>query len=155
LFLFNLIKGLINKKQKLNTTLKFMKKIFILLASMFLLVGCVESVALIGGGASNGKAFQSSLQSLASYGVKKHTGKTPLKHALNYIKNNKTLEKKDSCSSFVDKKELEICIMVEKRLISNKAKINKKKYFNKPSKELTSSLQSSINKKSKIQYLDQ
>ena len=120
---------------------------------MFLLVGCVESIALIGGGASNGKAFQSSLQSIASYGVKKHTGKTPLKHALNYVKNNKTLEKKDSCSSFVDKKKLEICIMLEKRLISNKAKI-KKKYFNKPSKELTSSLQSSINKKSKIEYLD-
>ena len=48
-----------------------MKKIFILLASMFLLVGCIESVAVIGGGATNGKLVQSSLQSAASYGVKK------------------------------------------------------------------------------------
>tara|TARA_B110000914_G_C15055042_1_gene261397 strand:+ start:327 stop:491 length:165 start_codon:yes stop_codon:yes gene_type:complete len=47
-----------------------MKKIFILLAQMFLLVGCVESVAVIGGGAANGKAVQTSLQTVASYGIK-------------------------------------------------------------------------------------
>ena len=132
-----------------------MKKIFILLTSMFLLVGCVESIALIGGGASNGKAFQSSLQSIASYGVKKHTGKTPLKHALNYVKNNKTLEKKDSCSSFVDKRELEICLIVEKRIISKQDKKKNKNYSNDASKKLTLSLQSSINEKYKIKYLDQ
>ena len=44
-----------------------MKKIFILLTSMFLLVGCIESMALISGGAVNGKLVQSSLQSVASY----------------------------------------------------------------------------------------
>ena len=51
-----------------------MKKLFILLASMFLLVGCVESVALMGGGAVNGKVVQSSFKSGASYGIKKITG---------------------------------------------------------------------------------
>mgnify|MGYP001329409091 CR=1 FL=1 len=55
-----------------------MKKIFILITLMFLLVGCIESVALISGGAANGKLVQSSLQTVASYGVKKQTGKTSL-----------------------------------------------------------------------------
>ena len=67
-----------------------MKKIFILLASTFLLTGCIESIVAIGGGASNGKVLQSSLQSAVSYGVKKSTGKTPLGHALNYVKINNT-----------------------------------------------------------------
>ena len=132
-----------------------MKKIFILLASMFLLVGCIESVVVIGGSASNGKLVQSSLQSAASYGVKKTTGKSPIGHGLSYIKKSKALENKNSCSSFVSKNELEICLMVEKRIISNQAKIKEKKSFNNTSKELTSSLQSSINEKSKIRYLDQ
>ena len=132
-----------------------MKEIFILLASMFLLVGCIESVVVIGGSASNGKLVQSSLQSAASYGVKKTTGKSPIGHGLSYIKKRKALENKNSCSSFVSKNELEICLMVEKRIISNQTKIKEKKSFNNTSKELTSSLQSSINEKSKIKYLDQ
>ena len=63
-----------------------MKKISVLLASMFLLVGCAESMALLGPltGASNGKILQSSLNSAVSYGVKKQTGKTPMQHALAY-----------------------------------------------------------------------
>ena len=63
-----------------------MKKIFILLGSMFLLVSCVESVAVIGTGATNGKMVQSSLQSGVSFGIKKQTGKTPVQHALDYAK---------------------------------------------------------------------
>jgi len=132
-----------------------MKKIFILLTSMFLLVGCVESIAVLGGGYSNGKLVQSSLQSTASYGIKKRTGKTPIGHALNYFKGNNTIKEKDSCASFINKKDLEICLMVEKRKISKQAKIREKKSSNNPSKELTSSLQSSINDRSKIKYLDQ
>ena len=120
-----------------------MKKIFILLTSMFLLVGCIESMALISGGAGNGKLVQSSLQSVASYGVKKTTGKTPFGHAASYINKDKALQEKESCSSFVNKKELEICLTIEKRIIDKQVKI----------KDL-SSLQSSINKKSKIKYLD-
>jgi len=132
-----------------------MKKTIILLTSMFLLVSCVESVITIGGGAANGKLTQSSVQSAASYGVKKTTGKTPLSHAVDYIKKNKTLEKKDSCSSFVDKKDMQICLMVEKKIISKQTEIKREVFTNKPSKKFTSSLQSSINKKSKIKYLDQ
>jgi len=131
-----------------------MRKIFILLVSMLLLVGCVESVAVIGTGAANGKVVQSSIQSGASYGVKKITGKTPLNHAVSYAKKNKKKEKKNSCSSFADKKDLELCLTVEKKIISKQIKIEEKKSSNKPSKEFTSSLQSSIDKKSKIKYLD-
>jgi hypothetical protein len=131
-----------------------MKKIFILLTSMFLLVGCIESLVTVGGGAMNGKFSQSSLNTIASYGVKKTTGKTPLGHSLSYVKKKKNHKKENSCSSFVDKKALEVCLILEKRIISKQAEIKKKEFSNKLSRELNSSLQSSINEKSKIKYLD-
>ena len=130
-----------------------MKKIFILLASMFLLSGCIESLVTIGGGAANGKLSQFSLQSAASYGVKKTTGKTPIGHAINLVKKENS-KKNKSCSTFDNKKDLELCLMLEKRISSKQAKVEEKKYLNKTSKELTSSLQFSINEKSKIKYLD-
>ena len=130
-----------------------MKKIFFLITSAFLLVGCVESIALLGGGATNGKLIQSSLKSVASYGVKKQTGKTPLQHFLSQNKEKKIL-KKENCLSFINKKDLEICKMVKKRIISNQVEIKEKKFLDKPLKKTTLSLQSSINEKSKIKYLD-
>ena len=54
-----------------------MKNIFVILASLFLLNGCVESIALLGTGSANGKIVQSSLNSEESYGFKKQTGKSP------------------------------------------------------------------------------
>ena len=131
-----------------------MKKLFSLLTSMFLLSGCVETVATLGAGAANGKIYQSTAQSALSYGINQKTGKTPIGHALNYAKSKKHPKKQKACSSFDNKKDLEICLMVKEKIISNRAKIIKKKLSNKPSKELISSLQSSINKKSKIKYLD-
>jgi hypothetical protein len=131
-----------------------MKKILFLLASTFLLTGCIESVVSIGGGLSNGKLTQSSLNSVASYGIKKKTGETPLGHAIKYVKKKPSPKKNKSCSSFVDKQSLEICIMIAKRIISKSTKVKEKESSNKPSKELTLSLQSSIDKKSKIKYLD-
>ena len=131
-----------------------MKRIFILLTSMFLLSGCIESMALIGGGATNGKLVQSSLQSVASYGVKKKTGKTPIAHALGFVAPKKTLKVKKSCSSFTDKKDLEICLMIEQRINSKQAKIKEEKFSDRPSREFVYSLQSSIDEKSKIYYLD-
>ena len=44
--------------------------------------------------------------------------------------------------------------MVEKKIISKQVKIEEKKSSNKPTKEFASSLQLSINEKSKIKYLD-
>ena len=93
---------------------------------MFLLVGCIESIALISGGAVNGKVVQSSLQSAVSYGVKKKTGKRPLGHALNYSKENKSLKEEKTCSSFDNKKDLDICLMAKEKIISNQANTKKK-----------------------------
>ena len=76
-----------------------MKKTFYLFSLIFLLNGCVESIALLSstaGGAASGKLVQSSLQSTLSYGIKKQTGKTPLGHALAYAeKNNPEKKKRD------------------------------------------------------------
>tara|TARA_Y100000992_G_scaffold139004_1_gene92147 strand:+ start:316 stop:624 length:309 start_codon:yes stop_codon:yes gene_type:complete len=69
-----------------------MRKIFVLLTTIFLLNGCAESVALLGtsiGGASNGKVIQSSLTSSISYGVKRQTGKGPLEHVKAYAEKMK------------------------------------------------------------------
>ena len=134
-----------------------MKKIFILLASMFFLTGCFESLALVGPvtGASNGKIVQSSLNTAVSYGVKKQTGKSPLGHALTYAKEKNPEKKKEPCLSFIDKTNSEICAVIKKQISSTQAKIKKKKLFDMSLKELTSSLQSAIKERSKIKYLDQ
>ena len=70
---------------------------------MFLLVGCVESLALLGG-ASNGKVMQSSLKTGLSLGIKKNTGSSPLEHVLTLAK--KTDEK--ICDA-LDKEKPESC----------------------------------------------
>ena len=131
-----------------------MKKIFILLTSMFLLVGCIESLAVLGGGASNGKLVQSSIKSGVGLGIKKRTGKSPLEHAFNLAGNDKRQKKQTKCSSFAKKKELEICLLLEKRITASKLKIKEKNSLANPSIDTVLSLQSSINKKSKIKYLD-
>ena len=133
-----------------------MKKIFSLLAMLVLLSGCVESVALIGPattGAGSGKITQSAATSVLSYGVKKQTGKTPLEHAIAYAEEMNPQKKKEPCLSFAKKTNSEICAIVKKQLKITKSKILKKSK-ERSIKDLTSSLQPSINKKSKIKYLD-
>ena len=71
-----------------------MKKILLLLSTIFLLNGCAESLALLGPGASNGRFVQSSLNSAISYGIKKQTGKTPLEHAIAYVEEKNPQRKK-------------------------------------------------------------
>ena len=133
-----------------------MRKIFVLLTTMLLLSGCAESVALLGGSigsASNGKILQSSINSVASYGIKKQTGKGPLEHVISYAEKMNPEKKKEPCLSFVKKTNSEICAIVKKRLNLTKSKIMNATR-NKPLKDLTSSLQPNIDKKSKIKYLD-
>ena len=130
-----------------------MKRTLISLLFLFLLNGCAESIALLGTGASNGKIVQSSLNSAISYGLKKQTGKTPLEHAIAYADQKNPQKKKEPCLSFVEKTNSEICAMVKKQLKITKSKILKKSKENSI-KDLTSSLQLNINKKSKIKYLD-
>ena len=130
-----------------------MKKILYLLSLFVLLNGCAESIALLSTGASNGKIVQSSLNSAISYGVKKQTGKTPLEHAIAYAEEKNPERKKEPCLSFAEKTNSEICAIVKKQLNLTKSKILKKSR-DKSLKDLTSSLQPNIDKKSKIKYLD-
>ena len=132
-----------------------MKKVFFLLSSLFLLNGCAETVALLGpvGGASNGKMLQSSLNSVINYGVKKQTGKSPLEHAFAYAEEKNPEKKEEPCFSFIQKTNSAVCLILKKQLNLTKSKIiNEKK--NESLKGLTSSLQTNINKNSKIKYLD-
>ena len=97
----------------------FMKKISILLSSILLLNGCAESLALLGPGASNGRFVQSSLNSVISYGVKKHTGKTPLEHAIAYAEEKNPERKKETCISSFEIARSELCTIVKKQIKSN------------------------------------
>ena len=96
-----------------------MKKVFFLLSSLFLLNGCAESVALLGGsvgGASNGKVLQSSFNSAISYGVKKQTGKSPLEHALAYAEEKNPEKKQETCISLIEKTRSEFCTILNKQI---------------------------------------
>ena len=130
-----------------------MKKILILLSTTFILNGCAESIALLGTSTSNGKILQSSLNSAVSYGVKKQTGKGPLEHVRAYAEKINPEKKKEPCLSFAEKTNSEICAIVKKQLKITKSKILEKSK-ERSIKDLTTSLQPSINKKSKIKYLD-
>ena len=103
-----------------------MKKILLLLSTLFLLNGCAESLALIGPGASNGRFVQSSLNSAISYGVKKQTGKTPLEHAFAYAEKKNPERKKETCISSFEITRSEFCTIVKKQIkIKSTAMIEK------------------------------
>ena len=105
-----------------------MKNLSILLASMFLLVGCAESIALLGSvpGATNGKIIQSSLNSVVSYGIKKQTGRTPMEHALAYAEKNNPNKKKEKCISFIEKTNSEACMIAKKQITLVRSSLTKK-----------------------------
>ena len=93
-----------------------MKKILLLLSTIFLLNGCAESLALLGPGASNGRIVQSSLNSAISYGVKQQTGKTPLEHAIAYAEEKNPERKKETCISSFEITRSEFCTIVKKQI---------------------------------------
>ena len=93
-----------------------MKKILLLLSTIFLLNGCAESLALLGTGTSNGKILQSSINSAVSYGVKKQTGKTPLEHVIAYAEEKNPEKKKETCISFVEATRSEFCSIAKKQI---------------------------------------
>ena len=95
-----------------------MKKILLLLSTIFLLNGCAESLALLGPGASNGRFVQSSLNSAISYGVKKQTGKTPLEHAIAYAEEKNPERKKETCISSFEITRSEFCTIFKKQIKS-------------------------------------
>ena len=103
-----------------------MKKILLLLSTIFLLNGCAESLALLGPGASNGRFVQSSLNSAISYGVKKQTGKTPLEHAIAYAEEKNPERKKETCISSFEITRSEFCTIVKKQIKSKSAAVVEK-----------------------------
>ena len=93
-----------------------MKKILLLLSTIFLLNSCAESLALLGPGAANGRFVQSSLNSAISYGVKQQTGKTPLEHAIAYAETKNPDRKKETCISSIEITRSEFCTIVKKQV---------------------------------------
>ena len=133
-----------------------MKKILGYLLGFTLMTGCAESLALLGPtstAATGGNIAQSAFSSVVNYSVKKKTGKSPMEHAIAYAEEINPQKKKEPCLSFAEKTNSEICAIVKKQLKITKSKILKKSK-EKSIKDLTSSLQPNINKKSKIKYLD-
>ncbi len=138
-----------------------MKKILILLSSLFLLNGCAETVALLGtsvGGASSGKMLQSSLNSVISYGVKQHTGKSPLEHAIAYAEEKNPEKKQETCVSFIEKTRSEFCTIVKKQISLTNIAIKEKtleivKKYPKNNKTTDITVLKEIVKSSKIEDL--
>ena len=106
-----------------------MKKIFFLITTLFLLVGCVESMALLGPASSlvgGGNVVQSSVSSAINYGVKKQTGKSPMQHALAYAEEKNPNKEKKRCISFIEKTNSEACAIAKKQVALAKIKVKKK-----------------------------
>ena len=133
-----------------------MKKILGFLLTLTFVTGCAESLTLLGPtstAVTGGNIAQTAFSSAVNYGIKKQTGKSPVEHALAYAEEMNPEKKKEPCLSFSEKTNSEICAIVKKQLKITKSKIFKKSKESSI-KDLTSSLQSNINKKSKIKYLD-
>lgn len=103
-----------------------MNKIFVLLLSMFLLNGCVESFVAIGAGASNGKMAQSAIKTGVSYGIKAQTGKSPMEHALNYGNTRNSNNSSDPCVALLNNKSSDMCVLVKNKTTKIKATIKEK-----------------------------
>jgi hypothetical protein len=130
-----------------------MKKILILLSTIFLLNGCAESLALLGTSTSNGKILQSSLNSAISYGVKKQTGKTPLEHAVAYAESVNPEKKQETCISSIERTRSEFCTIVKKQISLTNTALKKKtsEIVKKYPKEIVVSIQAKIKKTSLIE----
>ena len=104
------------------------KKIFTFISLIFLLNSCAESVAYlgtsVGGVASNGKIFETSLNSAVSYGIKKQTGKTPLEHAITYAEKYNPNNKKEKCVEFLEASSSIVCAIAKNRVAEYRSKIN-------------------------------
>ena len=103
-----------------------MKKILLILSTIFLLNGCAESLALLGPGASNGRLVQSSFNSAITYGVKKQTGKTPLEHVIAYAEEKNPERKKETCISSFEITRSEFCTVAKKQIKFKSAAIIEK-----------------------------
>jgi uncharacterized protein (DUF2344 family) len=106
-----------------------MNRVLFLISIIFLLNGCAETLAFLGGtvgSASSGKIVQSSLNTAISYGVKKQTGKSPLEHAIAYAEEKNPERKKEKCISFIERTKSEFCTIVKKQISLKNTKLAKK-----------------------------
>ena len=69
-------------------------------------------------------------------------------------KENNPEKKEETCISFIEKTNSELCAVIKKKMNLTRAKIINKKKNDKSLKELSLSSQSSINERYKIKYLD-
>ena len=99
-----------------------MKKLSILVFTFLFLTGCYQSIALLGPatGAANGKVVQSSLQSAASYGIKKQTGKSPFEHVLAYT------EQSDLENCRRENNQTKKCLNLNEKLLSAQSLVEQK-----------------------------
>ena len=142
-----------------------MKKLSILVFTFLFLTGCYQSMALLGPatGTANGKVIQSSLQTAASYGIKKQTGKSPFEHVLAYT------EQSDLENCRRENKQTKKCLNLNEKLLSAQSLVEQKDQIiteikteskeviqekAKSARELAISVQAAIIEKSKIKYLD-
>ena len=146
-------------KDKGKTKGSMIKNLCMLL-TLTLLSGCFGSMAFLGSASTtaasgaSGNIARGAFTSTVSYGVKKQTGKLPLEHAITYAgEKNPHNNKKEPCLSFIEKTNSKICTIVKKQLNLTKSKI-KNVTKNKSLRDLTSSIQPNIDKKSKNKYLD-
>ena len=106
-----------------------MKKIIILIASIFLLEGCVANIALLGPASSfagGGNVVHSSVSSAVNYGIKKQTGKSAMQHALAYAEIKNPNKEKKRCISFIEKTNSEACAIAKKQVASTQAAVVRK-----------------------------
>ena len=107
-----------------------MKKIISLLLTLMLLTGCAETLALLGPASTSvtgGNLAQSAASSAVSFGIKKQTGKSPMEHAMVYVKKHNPEMNKSKCIEFIDSTESEICEAVKKNISETKEYFKNKK----------------------------
>ena len=103
-----------------------MKKTLCLLMATIFLTGCIESMAMVGAGSSNGQILRSSLNSEASMAVKHQTGKTPIQHFVGYVEKNNPKQEKKKCVNFLESTSSEVCAIAKDRVAKLKQKIKEK-----------------------------
>mgnify|MGYP003683352241 FL=1 len=109
-----------------------MKKIFGLFSLLFILNGCAESMALLAPAStamSGGNIVHSSATSLASFSIKKSTGKSPAEHAISLAKKHNPDRKKEKCVEFLESTNSEVCKILKTRVTKLKTKINERSHI--------------------------
>ena len=103
-----------------------MKKIiFIAIAAAFL-SGCAQYSSMIGPAYTiynTGKVAQAGTTLVASYGVKKTTGKTPSQHVLTFAKNNQVINEMEENNEIINTTEENTKLIILAKKDTNKLRL--------------------------------